>query len=113
MSGVDEWPSTPAVQDLRNILADLHHGLHDGRLVGKADAIAHAVRRAKDAGVPEDECQRMATEQFQRLFDDDAGLRKRKRRRLRDRLTRRHELGAGGRSAAQRELGPGSVGGHP
>lgn len=62
--------STPAVQDLRNVVGDLHHGLPQRRLVGDADAITHALLQAKNAGVPETERVRMATDLFRSLFAD-------------------------------------------
>jgi hypothetical protein len=78
---MDDWPSSPGVQDLRNVAADLHHGLRQQRLIGEADAIEHALGKARDAGVPLEERQMMATMQFWRLFDETARLRTRRRRR--------------------------------
>jgi hypothetical protein len=66
----DDWPSTPGVQDLRNVVADVHHRLHQQRLIGDAEAIAYAIRLAKEAGVAGDERERLATQAFRRLFDD-------------------------------------------
>lgn len=69
---MDDWPSTPATQDLRNVVSDLHHGLRQRRVVGDADAIAHVLDMAARAGVPEGERQQMATEQFRRLLEATA-----------------------------------------
>lgn len=66
----DDWPSTPGVQDFRNVVADVHHRLHQQRIIGEAEAIAYAMRLAKEAGVSEDERERLATELFRRLFDE-------------------------------------------
>lgn len=104
---MDEWPSTPGIQDLRNVAADLHHRLQQRRLMGDADAIAHALSRAQDAGVPDEERERMATSEFQRLFDDTA-RRRSKRGRLYRRSAKAPELPEEDRPAAdQRQLGPG------
>jgi hypothetical protein len=104
---MDEWCSTAGVQDVRNLAADLHHGLHQRRLAGDADAIAHALGQAKQAGVPEQERERMAIEQFQRLFDE-AARRKSKQSKLRRRIGKtlksEPELAS---PAAQGQLEPG------
>lgn len=69
---MDDWPSTPATQDLRNVVSDLHHGLRQRRVVGDAEALAQVLSMAAQAGVPEDERQQMATEQFRLLLDAHA-----------------------------------------
>lgn len=101
---MDDRASTPAVQDLRNVAADLHHGLRQRRLVGEADAIAHALTRAADAGVPQNELERMATQQFRSLFDEEA-RRLSAGGRLRRWRARRLELSVAHAPPPQRQLG--------
>jgi hypothetical protein len=78
---MDSWPSTPLSQDLRNVADDVHHGIRQRGAQGEADALAHIFMCAKEAGVPDNERQRMATEQFKRLLDDLPRNRRRESRR--------------------------------
>ena len=74
VASIVQWVATPLVQDLRTIADDAHHGIRQRGLKGDADAIAYAILRAAQCGVPDDECSILATEQFELL------LRKKKRR---------------------------------
>jgi hypothetical protein len=87
---MEDWPSTPLAQDVRNVVDDLHHGLRQRGLVGDADALAHALKSASEAGVPEAEIERLATEQFRLLLSRSS----RGHRRIL-RLARRKEIARG------------------
>lgn len=68
---------SPLVQNLRDVADDADHGIRQRRFVGDADALAHALKSASDAGVPEATIEELATTYFRSLIDDAARARRR------------------------------------
>ena len=62
---------TAVLADVRTLIDDAHHGLRQRRLRGDADAIAHTISRALEVGVPNDECARLAIEEFRSLLQQN------------------------------------------
>lgn len=72
-------------QDAREAVEDVHHRLHHRKVIGDADVLAHVFEQAAQAGVPEHERERWATEAFGRLVVEATPSGRRWRRAVRAR----------------------------
>lgn len=55
---------------VREAVDDLHHGLADRKAIGHSNALKHLLERAEEAGVSRQQREHMASEGFQRIFED-------------------------------------------
>jgi hypothetical protein len=97
------------IRELRAAWAEEHHVLDQEETVGKVDATAYAVQRARESGVPDEVCAQLATEAFQCIIQDIPARRKERQWPKRDRASQSFADGPDDlpRGDTQRQLPPG------